>query len=154
MKRRGKIVLAVIGAAVVAIAAVPLFVNVNTFKPLIEGQMTTALGRQTKIGQLSLSILSGTVVARDLAIADDPQYSTQPFLTANEFRIGVQMMPLIFHHQILVNSLEVDTPQIHLVHAASGDWNFSTIGKAAANRTVQQKQQSMVPNLTVDSLAL
>ena len=154
MKHKGKIVLVVLGVAVVAIAAVRLFVNVNTFKPLIEGQMTTALGRQTKLGELSLSVLSGKVVARDLVIADDPQYSTLPFLTANEFRIGVRMRPLIFHHQILITSLEINTPQIHLVHAASGEWNFSTIGKAAADRTVQQKQQSMVPNLTVDTLGM
>jgi len=150
MNRKGKIAAAVVGVVVVGIAAIPLFVNVNTFKPVIEEQLTTALGRQTKLGELSLSVLSGTVVARDLTIADDPQYSTQPFVIAKEFRIGVQMRPLIFHRQILVNSLEIDTPQIHLVHAATGAWNFSTIGQSAAKRTEQQKQQSIIPNLTVD----
>jgi AsmA protein len=151
MNHKTKIAAAVVGVVVVVVAAIPLFVNVNTFKPLIEEQLTTALGRQTKLGELSLSVLSGTVVAKDLTIADDPHYGTQPFVTAKEFRIGVQMRPLIFHHQILVNSLEIDTPQIHLVHAASGAWNFSTIGQSAANRTEQQKQQSIMPNLTVDS---
>jgi AsmA protein len=154
MNHKTKIAAAVIGVVVVAAAAVPLFVNVNTFRPLIEEQLTTAIGRQTKLGDLSLSLLSGTVVAHDLAIADDPQYGAQPFVTAKEFRIGVQMRPLIFHKQILVNSLEIDTPQIHLVHAASGAWNFSTIGQSAANRTPQQKQQSIMPDLTVDSFAI
>jgi AsmA protein len=143
-----------LGVLIVILAAIPLFVNVNTFKPLIEEQLTTALGRQTKLGDLSLSLLSGTVVARDLTIADDPTYHTQPFVTAKEFRIGVQMRPLIFNRQILVNSLEIDTPQIHLVHAASGAWNFSTIGQSAANRTEQQKQQSIMPDLSVDSFAI
>jgi AsmA protein len=154
MNHKGKIAAAIVAVVVVAVAAVPLFVNVNTFKPLIEEQLTTALGRQTKLGDLSLSVLSGTVVARDLQIADDPQYSKQPFVTAKEFRIGVQMRPLIFHHQLLVNSLEINTPQIHLVHAASDTWNFSTIGQSAANRTPQQKQQSIIPDLTVDSLRI
>jgi AsmA protein len=154
MNHKTKIAAAVVGAVVVAVAAVPLFVNVNTFKPLIEDQLTTAIGRQTKLGDLSLSIFSGAVVARDLQIADDPQFSRQPFVTASAFRIGVQMMPLIFHRQILVNSLEIDTPQIHLVHAASGAWNFSTIGQSAAKRTPQQKQQSIMPDLTVDSLRI
>ena len=111
MTHKGKIAAAIIGAVVVVVAAVPLFVNGNTFKPLIEDQLTTAMGRQTKLGDLSLSIFSGTVVARDLQIADDPQFSKQPFVTATEFRIGVQMLPLIFHRQILVNSLEIDTPR-------------------------------------------
>jgi AsmA protein len=56
----------VVGVVVVVIAAIPLFVNVNIFRPLIEDQLTTALGRQVKLGDLSLSIFSGTVVARDL----------------------------------------------------------------------------------------
>jgi AsmA protein len=154
MNHKGKIAAAVVAVVVVAVAAVPLFVNVNTFKPLIEEQLTTALGRKTKLGDLSLSVLSGTVVARDLQIADDPQFSKQPFVTAKEFRIGVQMGPLIFHRQLLVNSLEINTPQIHLVHAANDTWNFSSIGQSAANRTQQQKQQSIVPGLTVDSLRI
>jgi AsmA protein len=154
MKHKWKIVAAVVGALIVIVAIIPLFVNVNTFKPLIEEQLTTALGRQTKLGDLSLSLFSGTVKARDLTIADDPQYGAQPFVTAKEFRIGVQMRPLIFHKQILVNSLEIAAPQIHLVHAASGAWNFSTIGQSAANRTEQQKQQSIAPGLTVDSFAI
>ena len=136
------------------VAAIPFFVNINTFKPVIENQLTTALGRQAKLSELSLSIISGTVVAHDLQIADDTQFSTQPFLTAKELHIGVQVLPLVIHHQILVTSLEIDTPQIHLVRGANGVWNFSTIGQAAANRTQLQKQQSLVPNLTVDSLRI
>jgi AsmA protein len=154
MNHKTKIAAAVVGAVIVAVAVVPLFVNVNTFKPMIEEQLTTAMGRQTKLGDLSLSVFSGSVVARDLQIADDPQFSKQPFVTAAAFRIGVQMMPLIFHRQILVKSLEVDTPQIHLVHAATGAWNFSTIGRSAANRTSQQKEQSIIPDLTVESFRL
>jgi AsmA protein len=154
MKRKWKIAAAVVGALILLVAAIPLFVDINTFKPVIENQLTTALGRQTKLGELSLSILSGSVVARDVQIADDPQFSTQLFLTAKELHLGVQMMPLVLHHQVLVTSLEIDSPQIHLVRAANGVWNFSTIGQAAANRTQQQKQQSVVPNLTVDSLRI
>ncbi len=82
MNRKGKIAAAIAGVVVVAVAAVPLFVNVNTFKPKIEQELTTSLGRQVKLGELSLSLFSGTVVAHDLNVADDPQYSTAPFATA------------------------------------------------------------------------
>jgi len=154
MSRKAKIAITIVGLVVVAIAAIPLFVNVNTFKPLIEEQLTTAVGRQVTLGTLSLSLLSGTVVASDLSVADDPRYSTQPFVTAKELHIGVQMGPLILHREILVNSLEIDKPQIRLVRAANGAWNFSMIGQSAAKRTTQQKQQSLVPNLTVDSFSI
>jgi AsmA protein len=153
MKHKWKITAGIVGAFILVLAAVPFFVDINTFKPAIENQLTTALGRQVKLGTLSLSVLSGTVTASDLSVADDPQYSNQPFVTAKELRMGVQMRPLIFDRKILVNSLEIDTPQIHLVHAASGTWNFSTIGQGAAQRTAQQKQ-SVIPNLSVDSFSI
>lgn len=151
MSHKGKIAAAAVGIIIVVIAAIPLFVNVNTFTPLIEEQLTAAIGRQVKLGKLSLSVLSGNVVANDLSVADDPQYSTKPFITATELRIGVQMRPLIFQRKILITGLTIDAPQIHLVHAATGAWNFSTIGQSAANRTQQQKQQSIISDFTVDS---
>jgi AsmA protein len=154
MSRNAKIAAVVVGVVLIAIASVPLLVNVNTFKPLIEQQLTAALGRQAKVGNLSLSFFSGSVTADDLSIADDPQFSNQPFVTAKELRLGVQMRPLIFDHKILVNSLEIEEPQIHLVHAASGAWNFSTIGQNAAKRTQQQEQQSVIPDFTVDSFKI
>jgi AsmA protein len=154
MRRKGKIVAAVVGAVIVAIAAIPLFVNVNTFKPLIEEQLTNALGRKATVGKLSLSPFSGSVTADDLTIADDPQYSSQPFIAAKELRLGVRMRPLIFDHKIVVTNLAIEQPQIHLVHAASGAWNFSTIGQNAAKRTEQQKQQSIVPDFTMDDFKI
>ena len=154
MKHKWKIAAAVVGVLLLLVAAIPLFVNVNTFKPLIEEQLTTALGRKATLDELSLSLFSGTVVARNLTIGDDPQYSTQPFLTATEFRIGVQLRPLIFSRKILVTSLEADSPQIHLVHAASGLWNFSAIGQSAAKRTQEQMQKSIIPDFTMDSFVL
>ena len=50
MKHKWKIAAAVVGALILVVAAIPFFVNINTFKPLIEEQLTTALGRQTKLG--------------------------------------------------------------------------------------------------------
>jgi len=139
---------------VVVIAAVPLFVNVNTFRPLLEQQLTTALGRKVVLGKLSLSVFSGSVTARDLSVADDPQFSSTPFLTAKALRIGVEMRPLLFERRLLVRSLEVDAPKIHLMHAANGIWNFSTIGQTAASRTSNTQQESILPNLTVDQFSV
>ena len=56
--------------------------NINPFKPLIENKLTAMLGRQVKLGDLSVSPLSSTVDAQNLTIADDPQFSSEPFITA------------------------------------------------------------------------
>src|SRR5277367_3700344 len=102
-----KIAAIVVGALILIVAAIPFFVNINTFKPIIETQLSNLLGRKVKLGDLSLSVLSGTVDARDLTVADDPQFSSEPFITAAELHIGVQMRPLILNHQILIDSLEI-----------------------------------------------
>jgi AsmA protein len=133
VKRRTKILLALMGLVVAAAAAIPLFVNANTFRPAIERQLATTLGRSVKLGDLSLSLFSGSLVAEDLSIADDPSFSTTPFLTTKEFRIGVSLPPLIFSHQLNLRSFQIESPQIMLIRAANGTWNFSSIGRLRAS---------------------
>jgi len=120
MKKSVKIVLAAaIALPIIVVAAIPLFVNANTFRPTIESRLSTALSRKVTLGDLSLSFKNGSLVANDLAIADDPKFDQTPFFTAKRLNIGVQMKPLIFHHQLLIRSFEVDAPQIHLVRATA-----------------------------------
>jgi AsmA protein len=152
MKHWVKIAAAVVGLCIVAIVAIPLFVNVNTLRPLLEQQLTTALGRKVTMGNLKLSVFSSSVTAQDLTIADDPAFGTAPFLTAKSLHIGVELKPLIFNHQIIVRSLRIVEPQIRLVHADQGVWNFSTIGSNAASRTGDASKESAIPNLTVNKL--
>ena len=100
MKRGTKILLATIGLVVVAFASLPFLLNANTFRPTIEMQLTEALGRSVKLGDLRLSLLSGSLVAKDLSIADDSNFSVAPFLIAKELRIGVLLRPLIFSRKV------------------------------------------------------
>ena len=65
MKLWTKIAAATVGVVVVAVAAVPLFVNVNTFRPLLEEQLTTALGRQVKLGTMSLALFAVVLFAQE-----------------------------------------------------------------------------------------
>jgi AsmA protein len=47
------------------------------------------------VGNLHLSLLSGSVAADDLSIADDPSFSQQPFIKAKDLKVGVELIPLI-----------------------------------------------------------
>ena len=134
MKRWAKILLAVVVIIVAVAALIPLFVNANTFRPAIEKQLAATLGRSVKLGELRLPIFSGTLVAEDLSVSDDPNFSATPFLTAKEVRIGVSLKPLIFAHEVNLRSFQIQSPQINVIHAANGAWNFSSIGgRVAAN---------------------
>ena len=131
MKRRTKILLAVIGLVVVAVASLPFLLNANTFRPTIEMQLTVALGRSVKLGDLRLSLFSGSLVAKDLSVADDSNFSVAPFLIAKELRMGVLLRPLIFSRKVNLESFEITSPQITLIRASNGTWNFSSMGRAA-----------------------
>lgn len=128
MKRWTKILLAIIGVLVLAGASLPLFVNANTFRPAIEKQLTTTLGRTVKLGDLSLPRFSGSLVAKDVSVSDDPNFSAAPFLTAKEVRIGVSLRHLIFSREVHLRSFQIESPQINVIRAVNGTWNFSSIG--------------------------
>jgi AsmA protein len=132
VKRWTKILLALVGLFILVVASIPLFVNANTFRPTIERQLTTALGRSVKLGDLRLSVLSGSLVAKELSIADDPDFSATPFLMAKELRIGILLRPLIFSRQVNLQSFQIISPQITMIRGASGTWNFSSVGRPPA----------------------
>ena len=133
MKLWKKILLGLAGLFLVALALLPVFVKANTFRPVIEKQLSASLGRTVTLGELRLPPFSGSLIATNLVVADDPNFSAAPFLTAKEFRIGVFLRPLIFSHEVKLRDFEIESPQITVIRAANGTWNFSSIGHRAAS---------------------
>src|ERR1700720_3773137 len=129
MKRFLKIVAIVIAVLVVIAIAIPFFIDANTFRPKLEAELTDALGREVKVGNLSLSLLSGGVTADNISIADDPQFSKAPFVQAKSLKVGVELIPLIFSKTLNVTDLTLNQPEISLVKADKSDkWNYSSLG--------------------------
>ncbi len=157
MRKSVKIGLAAaIALPILAAAAIHHFVDANTFRPIIESELTAALSRRVTLGDLSLSVMTGSLVANDLAIAEDPKFGRAPFFTAKRLRIGVQMKPLIFKRQLVVQSFEVDAPQIHLIRDEDGTWNFSTLshGLGAGARSQNTTQPAVSPDLSVGLITI
>ncbi len=117
---------------VVAVAALPFLINPNQFRPMLEAELSNALARDVKVGDLKVALLSGGVTADDLTVSDDPAYSRTPFLHAQSVSLGVDIWPLIFSRQLRVTQLTLVQPQIDLLQSAAGDWNFSSLGAKSA----------------------
>ncbi len=123
-----------VAAVLVLLLVLPFVIPVNSFRPKIETMLTEALGRKVTLGNLSLSIIGGSVGVSDVKIADDPAFSQAPFITAKSLNIGVELIPLIFSKQLNVTDIVLEEPQITLLKAANGTWNFSSVGgKKTAN---------------------
>src|SRR5579859_452760 len=145
-KHKGlKISAAVLLGIVFLILLLTLIVNVNQFRPTIEQHMQASLGRQVAIGDLRLSILNGGISVEDISIADDPNYSQQPFLKAKSLDVGVDLLPLIFSHSLHVNSATLREPELYLVRGSGGKWNFSTLGASAAAEPRKRGRKNIPP---------
>lgn len=153
MKRRWVRVVGVIAAVLIAaVLLLPFFINADTFRPMLQDQLSAALGRKVTLGHLSFSLLSGSLVANDISIADDGAFSSSPFIGAKSLHIGVEVWPLLLHRQVHVTRLAIDSPTIALIQNEKGVWNFSSLGGAAPS--APSAQPTAIPNFTVGELAI
>jgi len=154
MKRALKIIGIVVAVILLVVIALPFLVNVNSFRPKLESELSSALGRQVKVGNLSLSILSRSVSAEDLSISDDPAFSKDPFIRAKALKVGVEVMPLIFSKILHITDVTLDRPEISLLRDAAGKWNFSSLGNKseAATKPAAPESPSSTANLSVSKV--
>ncbi|MDT7812770.1 MAG: AsmA protein [Acidobacteriaceae bacterium] len=152
MGRLPRFVLIALGAVVALVLLVavclPLFLNADSFRTRIESTLTKSLGRKVSIGKLDLSVWSGGLVATNASVADDPAFSTQPFIQADSVKIGVEILPLILSKQLRIRGFSLVSPKVQLLRAANGTWNYSTIGKSASTAQDADTKQAF-PDLTV-----
>src|SRR5437588_12982686 len=126
-----KIVGIIVAILIVIVLILPFVIDVNAFRPRIESELTNALGRKVTVGNLSLSLISGSLAADNIAIADDPSFSTSPFIQAQKLDVCVEMLPLILSKTLHVREIALSQPKVNLLRDRSGKWNFSTLGSAS-----------------------
>jgi AsmA protein len=160
MNKTLKIVLIVAAVLIVLVLVVPFLIPVNQFRPTIEEKASAALGRKVQVGDLSLSLIGGSLSAQNLSIGDDPKFSSAPFLTAKSLKVGVEILPLILSKTLHVTGVTIDTPQVTLLRGAGGQWNYSSLGSAAAKSPAGQAaaqsagSTSAPADLTIQKLTL
>jgi AsmA protein len=128
-----RIILIVVAVLVVLVLILPFLIPVNQFRPTIEQKASAALGRKVDVGNLSFSLLGGSLSAENLSIGDDPKFSPSPFLVAKSLKVGVEIMPLIFSKSLNITGVTIVDPQVTLLRNPAGQWNYSSMGGAAGS---------------------
>jgi AsmA protein len=160
MSRKLRFILVSIGFFILVPLILPFLISVNQFRPSIEEKASAALGRKVALGNLRLSLFSGSLAAEDLTIGDDPKFSPSPFLTAKSFRVGVELMPLIFSKTLNITGITIQNPQVTLIRDAVGQWNYSSIGVSSTKAEPKPKpakssgSSSSPANLSIKKLEL
>jgi AsmA protein len=131
----------------------PFFIDANRFKPQIESAAQTALGRKVSIGNIQLALFSGGVALADISVSEDPTFGSGAFLKAKSVKVGVEIMPLIFSRQLHVTGVAVDQPEVTLLRATSGEWNFSSLGaKGIASQASSSSSSGSAADVSVQKI--
>ncbi|HUU29483.1 MAG TPA: AsmA-like C-terminal region-containing protein [archaeon] len=131
-----KKVFKVLGIAALALAflfgalalGLKMFFPAQAVKEIIETRVSEQLGRQTRIGDISLSILRGFALdLRNFEIAGDQPSDSIPFLLRGDrLLLRLRLLPL-FRRRIEIVSLRLIRPEVYLVKDESGNLNTSRL---------------------------
>jgi AsmA protein len=145
VKRIAKWIGIFLAILILVVVSVPFLINVDQFRPTLQAQLTRALGREVTLGNLRLKILRGEVTADDLSVAEDPAFGKPAFIKAKSMHVGVEIWPFIMSRKLIVKNLTIDQPDIVLVQAPSGNWNFSSLGGKSATPSSGTPSSAQMP---------
>lgn len=145
MKRAAKWIGIIVAVVILAVVSLPLLINVDQFRPRLQSELTRALGREVTLGNLHLKILAGQLTADDLSVAEDPAFGKPAFIQAKSLHVGVEIWPFIFSRKLTVTDLTIEEPEIVLVQAPSGDWNFSSLGGRSKKSSAGTPASAQLP---------
>ena len=136
MKKAIKWVLILVGILIVLIVSalliIPLFVDVQQYKPLIEEQVSKATGRPFALGEdLNLTLFPWAGLSfTGLHLGNPRGFIEKDLLTVKSFEVRVKLLPLLFK-DIQVKRFILEGPRIVLEKNKKGRGNWEGIGKAS-----------------------
>ena len=151
--RRLVIVLPIVAAVLLLLVlALPFLIDANEFRPAHRIRAAKVAGQKGEINDLKLGILSGTITASGLSLADDPSFSRTAFLRTKALRLSIDLWRALFSRKLSVNGIDIDQPEIVLIQLPSGLWNFSSLGTKSSTQPGGSGDGS--PALSVKSLKI
>jgi len=131
MSRRVKILLWVGGGflalGVLALLLIPMLVDVNRYRDVIERRAEEALGREVDLGPMKLSLLPALAIRiQDVRIGALPGEGRDDLLTLRGLRVGARLLPLL-DSKLEVTHVVLEGPELSLERAADGTWNIQQL---------------------------
>jgi uncharacterized protein YhdP len=136
------LVLLLVGVLAVVVVVIPRLVDVDRYRPKVVAQIEQATGKKTEIGHLSLSILPTLSIRVDeFGLANPPGFPEGYLLTARRV-YGVVDAAALWQRQIVIKSLQLDRPVIHLLSNLQGRRNFDSPNSPGRLATVSLESGS------------
>jgi uncharacterized protein involved in outer membrane biogenesis len=130
MSTRKKVILGILIFLVVFLVAlvviVPLLFDVDRYRPQVASLIEDQTGKPAEIGHLALTIFpSLSIRVDDFGLKNPSGFPQGYFVKARRIYAVVDAGGL-WNHQVVIKSLDLDTPTISLLSDAKGNWNFQS----------------------------
>ncbi len=121
--RRGLLIAA---ALAVAALVLPPFINVSRYKGRVIQSIGNALDRSVTCESIELHLLPQPgFYLEDFAVGDDPAYSAEPILHAEEVNAYLSLSSL-WRGRLEIARLNLKYPSLNLVEREDGSWNLES----------------------------
>ena len=128
----------VLGMVILIAAAIflPPLVSISRFKPRIAGALSRSLGRQVNIGSVALRLFPAPGLnMANVVVEDDPAYSDEPFLRAEEVSASFRLTSL-WRGRLEIAKLSFLYPSVNVVRRPDGHWNLESLFERARQTPV------------------
>lgn len=117
------------------VLVVPRLVDVNRYRPQVAALLEKTTGKPASIGRLELTIFPHLAIQVDNFELGNPKgFPRGDFFKSQRIYALLQARPLL-HRQIVIQSLIVEGPVIHLISNTAGHWNFENPPAPASEKT-------------------
>ena len=144
---------------VIALIAVLLFVDPNDYRDDIEQLVESETGRElTLAGDLELSVFPWIALKMGAAsLGEAPGFGDEPFVTIQEARVGVRLLPLL-RGKVEAGEVRLVGARIRLITDEQGRNNWADLGEDSEQGAPEESQQSSqlptIAGLVIDDAAV
>jgi AsmA protein len=137
----------IVGCLVVIIIAamllIPMFVDVQKYKPMLESKVTEATGRPFSVGDdLHLSLFPWAGVSfSDLRLGNPTGFADKDFVTVKSFEVRIKLLPLI-SKDIQIKRFVVNEPRIILLTDKKGRANWEQPEQPSKDSSTRQEEKA------------
>ncbi len=121
---------------IVALITIPLFIDINKYKPLIKEKVTAATGRTFELnGEIALSLFPWAGFKLNNMILGNPEgFESDFFVSLDKFEVRVKLLPLL-SKEIELKRFIIKEPRIVLEKNKDGLANWEGVGGSRQKQT-------------------
>ncbi|GAC1618683.1 MAG: hypothetical protein NVS9B13_06910 [Candidatus Acidiferrum sp.] len=138
MAIRRKTGLIVVGTAGILLLTflflVPSLIQVDRYRPQVISYLQEKTGKQVEIGRLALTFFPVSIQIHNFGVKNPPLFPTGYIVQVARIDAELNVRALL-HREVVINSLVLEDPILHLTSDPDGPWNFENPQAKASQAT-------------------